>query len=166
MVGACLRSRTRAPKLGVPVMSEASTQTKLVTKETSVQAEACSECPDPSPGAQVSACTRCRQVEALMRQVAELPETVKRLCSIRGAELEIDTWLQNHASVVATTENEAPWTLVTHKSKTPLQPPPSSITTKSRYEDLTAIDTQEQCLQEETTPAAHSGHLKINDGYS
>jgi len=38
--------------------------------------------------------------------------------------------------------------------------PPSSITTKKRYEALTAIDTHEQGLQEETIPAAHSGYHK------
>ena len=53
---------------------------------------------------------------------------------------------------------EAPWTLVTRKSKTPLQPPPSSTTTKNKHEALTTVDTQEQGLQEETTPAAHSRH--------
>jgi len=63
----------------------------LVTKDTSVQATACSECPDPSPGAPVSVCSRCRQVEDLIRQVAELQETVSSLRSIRGAELAIDT---------------------------------------------------------------------------
>jgi len=41
---------------------------------------------------------------------------------MRGAELEIQKWLQNDAPVVATTENETPWTLVTHKTRTPLQP--------------------------------------------
>ncbi|PKU31482.1 rna-directed dna polymerase from mobile element jockey-like [Limosa lapponica baueri] len=67
-----------------------------------------------------------------MELVAKLQETVKRLCSIRGAETEIDKWFRNHIPVVDTTENEAPWTLVTHKSRTMLQPPPSSITTKTR----------------------------------
>jgi len=46
--------------------------------------------------------------------------------------MEIDKWFQNHASVVDTTENEAPWTLVTHKNRTLLQPPPSTITAKNR----------------------------------
>jgi len=55
-----------------------------------------------------------------------------------------------------TTENEAPWTLVTHKSVTLLQPAPSSITTEKRYEALTDIDTHNQGLQKETIPAAHS----------
>ena len=93
--------------MGAPVMSDDSTQMELVTKETSVQAAGCSKCPDPSSGALVSACTRCRQVEDLMRQVAELQETVKRLRSIRGAELETDMWLQNHVPVETTNENEA-----------------------------------------------------------
>ena len=67
-----------------------------------------------------------------MRQVAELQETVKRLRSVRGAETEIDKWFQNRAPVADTTENEAPCTLVTHKSRTLLQSPSSSITTKNR----------------------------------
>jgi len=92
--------------------------------------------------------------------VAELQETIKRLRRIRGAKLEIDKWLQNQAAVEGTTDNEAPWTLVTHKSRTPLQPPLSSITTENRHQALTAINTQEQCLPEETIPAAHSGYRK------
>jgi len=88
--------------------------------------------------------------------VAELQETVKRLCTIRGPELEIDTWLQNHPPVETTNENEAPWTMLTLKSRTP----PSSITTKTKYEALTTIDTQEQGMQVEATPAAHSGYRK------
>jgi len=59
MVGSCLRARTRASTVGTPVMSDASTQMQLVTKEMSVQAAACSKCPDCSSGALVSACTRC-----------------------------------------------------------------------------------------------------------
>jgi len=92
--------------------------------------------------------------------VAELQETVKRLCSIRGAELEIDTWLQNHAPLETTNENEASWTLVTCKSRTQLQPPPSSITTKNKYEALTTISMQEQDLQEKFAPAAHNRYRK------
>ena len=60
-----------------------------------------------------------------------------------------------------TSEKEAPWTLVTRKSRAPLQPPPSGITTKNKYEALITIDTREQGLQEETTPAAHSGYYKM-----
>ena len=74
--------------------------------------------------------------------------------------MEIATWLQNHAPVETTNETEAPWTLVTHKSRTPLQRPPSSIATNNKYEALTTVDTQEQGLQEETTPAAQSGYPK------
>jgi len=133
MVGTRLRAKTRAPTVGAPVMSDASTQMELVTKETSVQSEGCSKCPDPSSGALVNACPRCGQVGDVICQVAELQETVKRLCSIRGAELEIGKWLQNHAIVVATTENEASSTPVTRKSRTPLQPPPCRITIKNKY---------------------------------
>ncbi|GAB0183754.1 cAMP-dependent protein kinase inhibitor alpha [Grus japonensis] len=43
--------------------------------------------------------------------MVESQETVKRLCSIRGAKMEIEKWFQNLAPVVDTTENEAPWTL-------------------------------------------------------
>jgi len=75
MVGTGLRGRTRAHRVSSLVMSDASTQMEQVTKETSVQAAACSERPDPSPGALVSACTRCRQVEDLISQVVELQET-------------------------------------------------------------------------------------------
>jgi len=84
---------------------------------------------------------------------------VGRLRSIRGAELKIDRWLQSHAPVETTSEKEAPWILVTRKSRTLLQPP-SSITTKNNYEALITIDTQKQGLQEETTPAAQSGYRK------
>jgi len=164
MVGTRLRARTRARTAGAPVMSDASTQTEMATKQTSVQGAACSECPGASSGALVRACTRSRQDEELIHQVAELQETVKRLPSIRGAELEIVTRLQNHAPVETTNENEAPWTLVTRKSRTALQPPSSSITTKTKYEALTTIDPQEQNLQEKSTPAA--GTIKRNDRYS
>lgn len=46
------------------------------------------------------------------------------------------------------------------KSRAPPQSPPSSITTKIRYETLTAVVTHEQGLQGKTLPAAHSGYLK------
>lgn len=44
---------------------------------------------------------------------------IQRLQSIRGVKMEIHKCLQNHASVVDTGENEAPWTLVTYKNRTP-----------------------------------------------
>jgi len=72
--------------------------------------------------------------------------------------MKIDKCFQNHGSVVGTTENEAPWILVTHKSRTLLQPSPSSITTENRYEALTTTETQ--CLQEEAIPAAHNSYRK------
>jgi len=144
-----------------PVTSDASTQTELVKKETSVQAVGCSECPHlSSPGVKVSHCRRYMQVEELIHQVAELQKTAIRLLSIRGAEMETQKWFQNHAPVVSTTENEAPWTLVTHKSRSRLQPPSFSIATENTYEVLTATDTHEHSLQGETTPAAHSGYRK------
>ena len=116
--------------------------------------------PLSSSGEKVSASIRCAWVEDLLLQVAELQETVKRLCSTRGAEMEANKWFQNHAPVADTTENEAPWTPVTHKSRSLLQPPHPSITTKTRSEALTAIYTHEQHLQRETIPAAYSGYHK------
>lgn len=68
--------------------------------------------------------------------------------------MEVDRWFQNHAPVVDITENEVPWTLVTCKSRTPPQSPPSSITTENNYEALTAVDTNKQGLEGETVPAA------------
>jgi len=61
----------RVPTVEAPVMSNVSTQMELLTKDTSVQTVGY-ECPDPSSGALVSACTRCGQVEDLIHQVAEL----------------------------------------------------------------------------------------------
>ncbi|CAM9602172.1 unnamed protein product, partial [Bubo scandiacus] len=63
--------------------------------------------------------------------VAKLQETIKRLHSIAGAEMEVDKWFQN--LMADTTENEAPWTLVTHKSRSLLQSPLSGITTKTSF---------------------------------
>ncbi|PKU34838.1 28s ribosomal protein mitochondrial [Limosa lapponica baueri] len=160
MVSTRLRVKTSVSTEKVPKMSDTSTQTKLVRKETSVQTVYCNECPDPSPGEKESICKSCAQVDDRLHQVAELQETVKRLRSIRGTKMEIDKWFQNHAPVVDTRENEAPWILVTHKSRTLPQSPPSSITTKTRYEALIAVDTHEQGLQGETVPAAHSGYRK------
>ncbi|GAB0206374.1 mitochondrial enolase superfamily member 1 [Grus japonensis] len=54
MVGTCLRAKASVPTENIsPEMSDASTQTEVVRKETSVQAVGCSECPDPSPGEKV-----------------------------------------------------------------------------------------------------------------
>ena len=160
MVGTCLRVKTSVSTEKAPEMSDASTQTELVRKETSVQTVGCNECPDPSPGEKVSTCKRCAQVDDLLRQVAELQKTGKRLRGIRGAETETEKRFQNHTPVADTTENEAPWTVVTHKSRTLLQSPPSGITTKTRYEALTAVDTHEQGLQGEIVPVAHSRYCK------
>ena len=54
IVSTRLKSGTRGPTVGAPVMSDASTQTDPVTKETSVQAAAFIECRDPSPGTLVT----------------------------------------------------------------------------------------------------------------
>ncbi|OPJ82772.1 hypothetical protein AV530_014157 [Patagioenas fasciata monilis] len=85
------------------------------------------ETKDCSPEEKASACIRCAQVDDLAPQVAELQETPKRLCSVREAEMEKERWLQNHAPIVDTTENEAPWILVTCKSR--LNPPESQLRT-------------------------------------
>ena len=155
MVVTCLRAKTSVPAENLsPEMSDTSTQMELVRKETSVQVVGCSECPDPSPGEKVST------FDDLLRQVAEFQERVKRLRSIRGSETEIDRWFHNQVPVVGSTETEAPWTLVSHRSRAPLQSSPSSFTTKTRYEASTAVDTHEQDAQGETLPTAHSGYRK------
>ena len=105
-MGTHLRVKTSVSTEKAPEMSDASTQMKLVRKETSVQTVGCNECPDPSPGEKVSTCKRCAQVDDLLHQVAELQGTVKRLCGMRGAETEIEKWFQDHAPVADTTENE------------------------------------------------------------
>ena len=130
-----------------PEMPDASAQVELGRKEATVQAVGCSKCPDPSPGEKVNNCRRCAWVDDLLCQVAELQETVKRLCSISGPKADRDRWFQNHVPVADTMEDEAPWTLVTHKSRAPLQSPLSRINTNNRYETLTAADTYEQGLQ-------------------
>jgi len=62
------------------------------------------------------------------------PSCSKQLkgCAILEVLSQWDKLFQNHASVADATENEAPWTLVTHKSRTLLQSQPSNITTKTR----------------------------------
>ena len=107
-------------------------QAEPVRKETPVQAVGCRGCPDPSLGEKVRTCTRCAQVDGLLRQVAESQATVQRLRSVRGAEMETDGWSHNQVPVVGTTEKEAPWTLVTHSSRALLRSPPSGFTNKDR----------------------------------
>ena len=158
MVGARLRAKAGVSAATAPEMSDASTQTEPLRKEIAVQASRCDECPDLPPEAQARTCERCKQVEDLSHQVAELQETVRRLRSVRGAEEEIDEWFHNQSVVVDATQNKAPWTLVTHKSRTALHFPPSCITT--RYNVLTPEDTDEQALQGETVPAAHTRNHK------
>lgn len=113
MVGIGLCGQNSAPAGKALEMCHASTQTEQMRKEIT----------DRSPEEKASVCTRCAQVDDLAPQVAELQETPKELCSIRGAEMEKETWLQNRAPTVDTTKNEAPWTLVTCKSS--LNPPES-----------------------------------------
>lgn len=55
-------------------------------KEISVQTADCSACPDTSPGAKANICRTCTWVEDLLRQVAKLQETVKKVCSIRDTD--------------------------------------------------------------------------------
>ncbi|XP_029864855.1 uncharacterized protein LOC115339276 [Aquila chrysaetos chrysaetos] len=159
-VGASRGAKASVSAGKAPEVSDAPTQTELVRKETSVQTVSCDECPDPSPGEKESTRKRCARVGDLLCQAAGWQETVERLHGVRGAEMEVDRWFQNRAPVVDTAENAAPWTLVTHKSRTLLRSPPSSITAKNRYEALTAVDTHEQGLRGETVPAAHSGYRK------
>lgn len=59
-----------------------------------------------------------KDVHRVLHQLAELQETVKRLCSTREAEMEIDKWFQNHTLVADNTENVVSLTLMTHKSLT------------------------------------------------
>lgn len=57
---------------------------------------------------------------------------------MRGAEMEmeVEKCFQNHADSVAdTTDNSAPWTLATQKSRSLLPYPPSSIATTIRSEE-------------------------------
>ena len=89
MVSTLLRVKTSVSTEEAPEMSDASTQTELVRKETSVETVGCNECPEPSPGEKVSTCKRCAQADGLLHQVAKLQETVKKLCGIRGAKTEI-----------------------------------------------------------------------------
>lgn len=91
---------------------------------------------------------------------AELQETVRRRCGIRRAEVEIDEWFHSWFVMIDVTQNEALWTLVTKKSRTPLQFPPSCITTRNRYYVLTPENTYEQALQKKTTPATHTRNHK------
>ena len=62
----------------------------------------CRKCLDLSPGAGTGsrpACKRRPQVEGLLHQVAELQEVVRRLCSIREAEKELDSWFHAQSAV-------------------------------------------------------------------
>ncbi|PKU36965.1 rna-directed dna polymerase from mobile element jockey-like [Limosa lapponica baueri] len=53
MVGTRLRAKSSTPTEKGPRMCDASTQTELVKRETSVQVVGCNECPDSSPGRKV-----------------------------------------------------------------------------------------------------------------
>lgn len=89
MVCAQLRAKTTVCAESAPEKSDVSTQTQLVRKGISVQVVSCDECPDNSSGGKASTCTKSAKVEDLLWQLAELQETVHRLRSIRGAEIEI-----------------------------------------------------------------------------
>lgn len=90
----------------------------------------------------------------------QLQKTRRRLCSVRGAEEEIDEWFHNQCVMVDATQNKAPWTLLTHKSRILLHFPPSCITSRNSYDVLTAEDTYGQAPQGETVPAAHARNHK------
>lgn len=93
-----------------------------------------------------------------LQQVAELQEAVKRLCSIKGTEKEIDQLFNNYIPAGDNTEKEEPWSLVMNKRRAPLESPLSSL---KRYETLTATDTHDQNLQEAARGAACSGYYKM-----
>lgn len=90
--------------------------------------------------------------------MAELQEAVKRLCSIKGTEKEIDQLFNNYIPAGDNTEKEEPWSLVMNKRRAPLESPLSSL---KRYETLTATDTHDQNLQEAARGAACSGYYKM-----
>lgn len=92
--------------------------------------------------------------DELLWQVAALQDTDNRLCGSRGTETEVDMWLQNHTPTVDNPELETPWT------KAGLQPPPSNIQTKIRYDALEVFDICEQGKQGESAPGAHGGYCK------
>ena len=52
--------------------------------------------------------------------MTELQAVVRRQYSIRGTERERDRWLCNHILEVDNSEKEAPWSLKTHKTGTPV----------------------------------------------
>lgn len=66
-----------------------------MVRKMSAQVVACNEFPDTSSGEKAGTCTKHAQVNDLLQQVVELQETVNRLHSIRGAEMEI-MWLWNY----------------------------------------------------------------------
>ena len=90
MVSTHCRPNTSVIMAKAPERSDASTQMELVRMDASVQAVGCNECPDPSPGVKVSTCTRCAQVDDLLRQVAELQDTVRRLSNINISRTEME----------------------------------------------------------------------------
>lgn len=86
-------------------------------------------------------------------------ETVKRLCSVIEAEMDVDRWFQNHVPP-AGTEDEAPQSWWPTKAGMCFS---LQCHTRPRTGTLTALDTHEQGLQGETVPEAHVGHCKRND---
>lgn len=75
---------------------------------------ACNRCPN-TPGEKAVSAQRT-QVGNLLQDMAKLQETVNRLCSVRGAETEMDMWPQNHTPTMDTTGCETPWTLMTQNA--------------------------------------------------
>ena len=69
MVSTRRTANTSVIMLKTPERSDAFTQMEL---EASVQTVGCNVCPNPSPGKKVNTCTRCAEVDDLLRQVAEL----------------------------------------------------------------------------------------------
>lgn len=87
--GARLQVTTRAatPRKG-PAMGAASAPVEGVGKEAAVRTAGSSERPEPSPAGRARPRTRGARVGDLPHQGSELQETVERLRSVRGAELE------------------------------------------------------------------------------
>lgn len=102
-------------------------------------------------------------VDDLLNCVAEIQEAVKRLHNIKGGEREINRLFNSYVPVGQNIEKEARWSLLLHKSRSPLWSPTSIFTTKNRYKTLAAIgmpNTKDLHLQEEITLAACSGYHK------
>lgn len=96
IVATCPRAKRSVATERAPEKSDASTQTDLLKKETSIQGIGCSKHPGLSSGEKVSTYKRRVQIEDLLCQVAVLQQTVERFHSITEAQTEIDKWFHYH----------------------------------------------------------------------